>query len=619
MAVAGNEPSRTKGPILSVIGLLGGLLLGTCALAQGEWRFSDVDRIVAVADIHGAYGAFERILKRAAVIDESLSWTGGSTHLVIVGDVLDRGADSRLALDLIRKLEAEAPESGGRVHLVLGNHEIMNMTGDLRYVSAGEFAAFAEDESREMREDEFDRLVRSLGDADADDIAAARQQFDADFPPGFFAHRLAYSVNGQYGGWLLEKPVLLVVNDMAFVHGGLAGAAIEHASRLNERLLKDLSEFLDAYERLISASLLSRAVDLYDLPARASELLEGSHADAALPDELRADAVRLTELESLSFLLPDSPVWYRGNVGCNRLTEQDRLDSVLVEIGAEHLTIGHTPTPGLVLSRMSEKLLRIDAGMLNEYYGGRAAALVIDNDELAVLYENEDGSSRPVPQPRRVGIRPADLSAEALEAVLARAEVVGSQAFDATAVLVTLADGNLELEGMFTPSESGSVNAAVAAYRLDRLLGLDMVPVTVAREIDGTSGALQFWPQGAIDEPRRSAEGLGGSAWCPLRDQFADLYLFDALIFNQGRTPERIRYSTDNFQLLLVGHDRTFATARDRPPHLAALPVTLTPAWRAALEALDEKTLTSELGEVLDRRRIRAVLARRDHLLEIAE
>ena len=143
-----------------------------------------------------------------------------------------------------------------------------------------------------------------------------------------------------------------------------------------------------------------------------------------------------------------------------------------------------------------------------------------------------------------------------------------------------------------------------------------MVPVTVAREVAGQSGSLQYVPPRLITETQRSAERLGASAWCPLGDQFQAMYIFDSLIFNQGRSLDRIQYSTDNFQLILVGHDQSFAANRGRPPHLAEVPLQITPAWASALAAFDEDSLTTALGDVLDRRRIRALLQRRDQLLE---
>ena len=95
------------------------------------------------------------------------------------------------------------------------------------------------------------------------------------------------------------------------------------------------------------------------------------------------------------------------------------------------------------------------------------------------------------------------------------------------------------------------------------------------------------------------------------------MYIFDTLIYNEGRTPERIRYSADNFQLLLVGHGDALSAGRGRPPHLRDTPLMIGAAWQETLASLDEQRLTQALEGVLDRRRIRALLLRRDELLTI--
>ena len=68
-------------------------------------------------------------------------WSGGATHLVQLGDVPDRAPDTRKILDLLMRLEPQARRAGGYVHALIGNHEAMNVYGDLRYVSEGEIAA----------------------------------------------------------------------------------------------------------------------------------------------------------------------------------------------------------------------------------------------------------------------------------------------------------------------------------------------------------------------------------------------------------------------------------------------------------------------------------------------
>src|SRR5215469_10729313 len=110
--------------------------------AQEPGVWTGVERVVAVGDVHGDYEQLVAVLKTAALIDDQLNWTGGKTHLVQNGDLLDRGPDSRKAMDLLIRLEKQAGEAGGYVHALIGNHEAMNVYGDFRYTSAGEFAAF---------------------------------------------------------------------------------------------------------------------------------------------------------------------------------------------------------------------------------------------------------------------------------------------------------------------------------------------------------------------------------------------------------------------------------------------------------------------------------------------
>jgi hypothetical protein len=132
-------------------GFLGCCIPFSFALSD-DWQFSDINRVVAVSDIHGAYDALVATFQEAGIIDNDLHWSGAETHLVITGDLLDRGPDSRQVMDLIMRLEREAEIAGGQVHQLLGNHEVMNLNGDVRYVSDEEYAAFSGDESAQERD-----------------------------------------------------------------------------------------------------------------------------------------------------------------------------------------------------------------------------------------------------------------------------------------------------------------------------------------------------------------------------------------------------------------------------------------------------------------------------------
>ncbi|MBT5724208.1 MAG: protein-tyrosine-phosphatase, partial [Gammaproteobacteria bacterium] len=130
---------------LSIRAIAIGLLLTTglltaCTSAAKD-VFKGVDRIVAVGDLHGDYDQYIKVLTTNGLVDEQLRWQGGKTHFVQLGDVVDRGPDSLRIIRHLMKLEKEAKKKGGRVHVLIGNHEVMNIQNDLRYVHPGEYSA----------------------------------------------------------------------------------------------------------------------------------------------------------------------------------------------------------------------------------------------------------------------------------------------------------------------------------------------------------------------------------------------------------------------------------------------------------------------------------------------
>jgi hypothetical protein len=174
--------------------------------------FSGVERIVAVGDVHGDVEALKEVLKLAGLLDEKGRWSGGKAHLVQTGDIPDRGDHTREAFELLMRLEGEALAAGGRVHALLGNHEVMNMLGDLRYVSPGELASFA-DQGKD----------------------------EPGTPRGLAGHRAAYGLAGRYGRWLRKHAAVVRINDTLFVHGGVAPVVpAKTLAELNRWVRQDL-------------------------------------------------------------------------------------------------------------------------------------------------------------------------------------------------------------------------------------------------------------------------------------------------------------------------------------------------------------------------------------------
>lgn len=595
--------------------LLALLLACVLPLAAGasSWQYSGVERIVAVSDIHGAYDAMVATLQNAGVLDDGLGWSGGAAHLVIVGDILDRGPRSRAAMDLLMRVERQAEAAGGMVHVLIGNHEAMNLVGDLRYVARAEFEAFADEETGEERDKWLAEYAKRKG-ADIDISDELRREFDERYPDGFFAHRRAFAADGQYGAWLLAKPVVVVVNGTAFVHGGLSPMIADIGLEgVNGTLAGELQQYVENLERLNESGVLTPMDNFYQHPRILQYYMPSMDAEATLMDTV-TETRKLFESDVHS---PDGPLWYRGNVACCRLVEEERLRAALDAIGATRVVIGHTPTLGRrILERFDGDIIEVDTGMLSERYGGSGNALIIEGDRLAVVTEDSREVTTPQPHPRQVGNRPGGfLSADATEVLLASGDITNEREDAQGRTIVTVSDGKRRIDAVFVKRENRETYPDLAAYRLDRLLELEMVPVTVQRKLGRREGSLQFLPPKLVNELQRSEDGRGGSANCPLPQQWSAMYVFDVLVSNEGRTPERIAYDPDDWQLILLGHDRAFGNSKDRPRHLQGVELEVGDGWKNALNALTDAVIEQEFDGILDRRRRAALAARRDALL----
>ncbi|MFU8843754.1 MAG: metallophosphoesterase [Bacteroidales bacterium] len=152
-------------------------------------------RFLAISDIEGEIEALIMVLEDAGVIDHEYNWAFGDGHLFFVGDMFDRGSNVAECLWLLYKLESEAVESGGKIHFVIGNHEMMYLTGDFRYVNL-----------KYLNNYRFlDESLASL-----------------------------YAADSEAGRWLRTKNLIEKAGSIVFVHGGLSHEVTDLGLTYNE-------------------------------------------------------------------------------------------------------------------------------------------------------------------------------------------------------------------------------------------------------------------------------------------------------------------------------------------------------------------------------------------------
>lgn len=184
-----------------------------------SYRFPAPERIVAIGDLHGDLAATRAALRLAHAIDDRDRWVGGKLTVVQTGDEIDRGADDRAIVELFDRLADAAHAAGGEVRALVGNHEVMNVSGDFRYVTAAGFAAFKDGDTRRVPAAILSQFP-----------VEARGRLAAFFPGGSFALRLS------------QRNVIAVIGDTLFVHGGVTMDHVRYGlGRLNREISRWMS------------------------------------------------------------------------------------------------------------------------------------------------------------------------------------------------------------------------------------------------------------------------------------------------------------------------------------------------------------------------------------------
>jgi hypothetical protein len=378
----------------AVLPLLGSSVRG----ASREVTQDQAPRIVAIGDVHGAFEAFVEILQTEGLIDANQKWIGGSTVLVQTGDVFDRGARVRDALDLLIRLEGEATRAGGRVEALLGNHEVMNLLSDFRDVSPASYAAFADKRSEDRRkrayDDYLDTAKRRSGRGDP---VASRDEWMNAHPPGFVEYVEAMGPRGKYGRWLRGHKVVTSVNGIGFMHAGIRPDLPGTLDDVNRTAAKEIASWDEVRNMMVNAKLVPPFCTLREAVSAAAAEIERIAAALKAQTPLEEYVTRqyvdrlqwLMQVDKLSLLEAEGPLWFRGYAQWPETPENaTQLSTLFKRLGVSRFVTGHTPMlpNGRIVSRFEQRVFLIDTGMLSAYFKGRASALELQDGRVTAIY-----------------------------------------------------------------------------------------------------------------------------------------------------------------------------------------------------------------------------------------
>lgn len=272
-----------------------------------------VERVVAIGDLHGDLDATRRAFRLAGAIDDKENWIGGKLVVVQTGDEIDRGDDDRAILDLVDRLKDSAKKTGGEVIALSGNHEIMNASFDFRYVTPKSLTTFG-----------AARFPPAVPGADG-------------VPAEARGRAVAFAPGGPYAKMIAERPVVAMIGDAVFVHGGVLPKHVRYGiDRIND----------EVHEWLLGQ--------------------------------------RTTPPKSAT--AEDSPVWARNYSAAPSKEDCATLDQALTALKAKRMVMGHTVQRNGINPACDEHAWRIDVGM-SKAFGGPIQVLELRGDAVKVLKE----------------------------------------------------------------------------------------------------------------------------------------------------------------------------------------------------------------------------------------
>ena len=329
--------------------------------------WTDIDRIVVVGDLHGAYDNFVKILKQTGLVDDQLQWIGGKTHLVQMGDILDRGDRARDIFDLLIRLEESAKSAGGFVHVLIGNHEEMNLADTAfdkdEYITVQQFISFVSDKYIKRMRQKFKRLDSLKQGGSLSSELRFTQYLSQVIEKGknhkkHVGRRSYYrNLNRIYGRWIINHNVVVKINDLIFVHAGIAES---YSEMKIENINKTYRLELDA----IRSAVMTERVP------------------------------RIAVYEMKFYNNPNGPLWCRDFTRTDPKDYMDDVERILNKLDANHMVIGHSPLFVFGAEEMKlfgGKIWAVDTGISDFYLrrGGYVGALIYENGKFFPYFESK--------------------------------------------------------------------------------------------------------------------------------------------------------------------------------------------------------------------------------------
>ena len=351
---------RLKRWIITVA-VLAQALASQATAGDGSGKYTDVEKLVAIGDLHGDYKALRKILRSSGIVDLEGNWIGGGAHVVLNGDLIAGKKKSKELIDFVIALEGQAELAGGRVHALLGNHDILVASGDYSHMTGSERAAFIPGAKPEVETD----MEAQREPAPERQLELPLESEDARALKEIAALNELFMDKGPYGKWMAKRPMAVMINKKIYVHAGFEAEALNYK-------IREINELTHAWMKYFQGR--------GERPPETTEWIVGMR-NGAFKGEIGPAFSRVYKINRLQAGLDD--------MRREGTPSKELVAKILAHFGAEQMVLGHMPTPtGQIMTShpyYGKMIALIDTKISDEEIG-KVSALVTEDGRTESRY-----------------------------------------------------------------------------------------------------------------------------------------------------------------------------------------------------------------------------------------
>ncbi|MCW8878529.1 MAG: hypothetical protein OQJ89_00740 [Kangiellaceae bacterium] len=532
------------------------------------------------SDIQGRHEALKEILINYKIVDDELNWLSPNADLVLMGNLTGDASSAYETMKLVRTIQQSAVQSGAQLRVVLGEK-------DVEFVLS-EFDGYSADSEVEVEVEA--------------EVEAEREAF-------------------QLLDWLSKQDFIAQLNGHLFINGGISSRTKKRdIADINQTLKRSLEEYKSSWQMLLEK----------DEALIGKKFGERYSAVKLLPESDEKKSFLKTQK---SYLFSKFwPVNYTGNSFCHPLFERQNLDEILQRWQVKKIWSARVDSEAVGFSeRFQGTMTFIDDNDSSKNNSEILGAIIGESETYKLLHGKNEFSGMPKLLASRKYQLPYDMTADEIKAFLKTAKVVSKQQTKegkTKPLKIYLEKDGKRVKAIFkyvnmsgrgarkgVPRTGDKYDYESAAFYLDRMLDIGLVPITVERVVSNKRGVVQLWIDGLVSAVPLNTREESYTGMCDAQQQENMINTFDYLIMNLDRNQTNITFTKKDWQIWFIDHTRSFGNETKAPRFLRGVKIEPTNLFKEKLSKITKEQL-DELKGWLSQKQLDSMWERRNRIVE---